>query len=276
LTRIVDWLASRLPEDERDAVLGDLIEAGASNGPVIRELLGLLARRQAILWKSWQPWLALFGLVVIAGMFLSEFIFHFQVALHEQLRTSWPYGEPVDTLLPRWQNIIYLASVLLALFGWTWTGGFVLGRLSGPATWITGPLFWLMCVDSFPARLRLLGSITFRDGDSIPTILLRWLLPLNPGTAALLAAVVYGAVAGVRSRARGTGYLRFPAGTTIVLTTLVFCTGSWKEAAWATWSEGAMQGMRWPSRLLPLTLLSWPAIYMLAIANLRHRRTTTL
>jgi len=41
LNRIVEWLAGRLPGEDRDAVLGDFAEAGSNHGQAIRELLGL-------------------------------------------------------------------------------------------------------------------------------------------------------------------------------------------------------------------------------------------
>jgi hypothetical protein len=53
MTRTCWWLvdiASRMLEpDERDAVRGDLAESGVTGGYALRDLLGLLARRQAML-----------------------------------------------------------------------------------------------------------------------------------------------------------------------------------------------------------------------------------
>jgi hypothetical protein len=66
MTRVWWWLAdmvSRLLEpDECDAVRGDLAESGATGGEALRDLLGLVVRRQAALWMDWRPWLALVGL----------------------------------------------------------------------------------------------------------------------------------------------------------------------------------------------------------------------
>lgn len=64
------WLAERvsrlLDPDERDAVRGDLAESGESGRKAFFGLLGLVARRQAGLWKDWRPWLALVGLAPLA------------------------------------------------------------------------------------------------------------------------------------------------------------------------------------------------------------------
>jgi hypothetical protein len=57
------WLADRvsllLSMDERDAVRGDLAESGEDGREALRELLGLVARRQAAGWKNWRQWCVL-------------------------------------------------------------------------------------------------------------------------------------------------------------------------------------------------------------------------
>jgi len=56
MTRICWWLAdkfSRLLEPaEREAVRGDFAELGDSSARVLREVLGLVIRRQAWSWKG--------------------------------------------------------------------------------------------------------------------------------------------------------------------------------------------------------------------------------
>lgn len=75
MTRICWWLVnivSRLLEpDERDAVRGDFAESSETGGRALRDVLGLVVRRQVTLWKDWRPWLALAGLVGPLGMLLS-------------------------------------------------------------------------------------------------------------------------------------------------------------------------------------------------------------
>ena len=53
----LSFLARALEPPERDAVLGDLAESGEGVGPAMRDLLGLIVRRQVGLWLSWRPWL---------------------------------------------------------------------------------------------------------------------------------------------------------------------------------------------------------------------------
>lgn len=49
MTRICSWLVEflsrTLDPDERDAVRGDLAEAGETGGQTVRDLFGLVARR---------------------------------------------------------------------------------------------------------------------------------------------------------------------------------------------------------------------------------------
>jgi hypothetical protein len=57
--RLVDFVSRALDPGERDAVNGDLAESGAFATAALRDVLGLVARRQAALWKHWRPWLTL-------------------------------------------------------------------------------------------------------------------------------------------------------------------------------------------------------------------------
>ena len=85
-----DWwllnvLARGLEPAERDVVLGDVAESGQGFGAGMRDLLGLIIRRQAGLWTSWRPWLALFGVSCLAGVPLSRIAFRLNVDLARQL-----------------------------------------------------------------------------------------------------------------------------------------------------------------------------------------------
>jgi hypothetical protein len=68
---LVDNLSRMLDASEREAVRGDLMESGESAGPAAWNVLGLVMRRQIVLWKGWQPWLALVCFVVPLGMLIS-------------------------------------------------------------------------------------------------------------------------------------------------------------------------------------------------------------
>ena len=68
---LVDIVSRMLERDERDAVRGDLAEAGECAGKALLQVLGLAVRRQAALWKDWRPWLVFVGLVAPLGMLVS-------------------------------------------------------------------------------------------------------------------------------------------------------------------------------------------------------------
>ena len=74
MTSVGWWLvgiaARGLQQDEREAALGDLVEASESAWQGLLDVFSLVVRREAILWKSWQPWLAAFGLTVPSGFLL--------------------------------------------------------------------------------------------------------------------------------------------------------------------------------------------------------------
>jgi hypothetical protein len=69
--RLVDILSLMLHPDECDVVRGDLAESGAAGSQALRDVLGLVVRRQAAPWMHWRPWLTLVSLVVPLGMLLS-------------------------------------------------------------------------------------------------------------------------------------------------------------------------------------------------------------
>lgn len=271
---IVEWLAGRLPADERDAVLGDLAEAGTSHAGAIRELLGLIARRQYLSWQTWQPWIALFGITGLVGMVLSETLIGLTTGLYLQWRTYYRYGVHYSTGLTPGQDITYLVCMFLALCVWSWTAGFVLGYLSGCTIWLNGPLFYLVCLDSFLVRMLLSGAATIRGNHSLLSTLLHWAFPLDPPMFLILIPALWGMVRGRRGRVPVVRRSLRLAAVTMILTLVVMWTSGWHNGVMERWSEGAMHSAPAGTQL-PLLLAVWPALYMLWTANIRYRRTRT-
>lgn len=267
----VEVLSRLLEPDERDAVRGDLAESGATGGQALRDLLGLVVRRQAALWKEWRPWLALLGLVGIAAVPLSETVFRINVALGQQLTTYLRYGVRFETGLTAGEDVIYLVCASVALVSWSWTSGFVLGSLSGRAAWLTGTLFYLVVLDSFHYRLLLSGNLRWNK-PPFPLILLDAVVPHNAYAVLFLLAASLGVRRGLRLRSLGFRQALMLAFTVAVLTSLVAWTGGWYETARETWSGGVWHGTPWQTRLLPLVLVSWPVGYLLATASWSSRR----
>ena len=146
------WLADAalqfLDAGERDAVRGDLAECGAGGWRALREVLGLVVRRQAACWMECQPWLAVVAIVLPIGLMLShasrwwadDAVFTtLQYRLLEWSRVGNP-GWRSDLFLPAWAALTCGAS----LAGWSWTSGYVLASLSRRAVWITVGLFALV------------------------------------------------------------------------------------------------------------------------------------
>ena len=155
MTRIGCWLVGHLTqlleEGEREIVRGDLAECQTPAGRALRDVLGLIVRRQAAMWLALEPWLALLTVVIPIGFLLSY------------ASRSWAEGAAENILLygrlwdlsylanPGWRaDLISIAgrtaAVWLALIGWSWTGGFVLARLSRSTVWLTVTLLCVIVV----------------------------------------------------------------------------------------------------------------------------------
>jgi hypothetical protein len=98
------------------------------------------------------------------------------------------------------------------------------------------------------------------------------LIPLNPEVVLFLGFALWGMSYGYRVRVPGIRTAILLAATTAILTTMVFVTGGWKEAAVRAWSDGAMPGLLWQSRLWPIVLASLPAAHILVLARIRANR----
>ena len=120
-----------LAPKDRDAVLGDLAEAGASGWSSLRSVLGLVLRQQMELWRAWQPWVASSAAFAASWLLLSV-SFGLSVDSRHLLHGERGYGS-------------VLCEALLML-SWAWTSGFVVASLSGKTRWISGILCAIPCL----------------------------------------------------------------------------------------------------------------------------------
>jgi hypothetical protein len=154
MTDLLELTAQLLEPSEREAVLGDLAEAGESGWRGLVNVLGLVIRRQTIPWKSWRPWLAAFGLALPASFLLLGF----------SLSVSWHYRNFVDM----GAGLLLLVSQVFLLAAWSWSSGFVVGSLSRRTLWAS------IAASCFPCLFCL---ARFR-GSSLPRYcLLLFLVP---------------------------------------------------------------------------------------------------
>ncbi len=136
LTKFGAWItelaAQALDHEEREAVLGDLEEAGGSEFQNFRAVAGLVWLRQAIEWRQWRPWIACLLLILPLGLFLSA------VSRFTSQQTSvylWLYvNNPAWDLLHNrgfWfelgNSALLVFAVFMKLACWAWAAGFVIG-----------------------------------------------------------------------------------------------------------------------------------------------------
>jgi hypothetical protein len=268
MTRFGWWLlrvlAHALEPAERDVVLGDLAESGEGIGAATRNLLGLVVRRQAGLWLSWRPWLALLGVGCLAGLSLSRIVHRLNVDLYK-------HAAGYATSLSAREEVAFLICLAGALAVWSWTGGFVLGSLSGRAVWLTWSVFYFVVLDSAFARFVLMGNIVLRNPHTHETpldsiqgtlrLLMVTTLPLSMAALLFLFPALFGAFVGVRRRILAVHHAALIGAVSTAFTILT---------TWSTgWYDPAHLPARWPlvpwsTRLVPFLLASLPAAYLLA------------
>ena len=145
---LADVASQLLEPHERDAVRGDLAECGAGGWRASREVLGLVARRQAACWMDWRPWLAVIAIVLPIGLMLSHasrwwaddaVYTTLQYRLFDLSRLV-QLGWRSDLFLPMWAAV----TCGVSLAGWSWASGYVLASLAQRAVWVTITLFALV------------------------------------------------------------------------------------------------------------------------------------
>jgi hypothetical protein len=125
---LVEAAAQLLERDEREAVLGDLREAGENAWRGWVDVVGLIVRRQAGLWKNWRPWVAAFGLALPGSLLL----------MGSSVSISWKFQRMMNpNEIAGGVGFWVLICNALLLIGWAWTGGFVVGSVSRRTVWVS-------------------------------------------------------------------------------------------------------------------------------------------
>jgi hypothetical protein len=129
---LIGLTSKLLDRDEREAVLGDLMEGGGSVWRGLRDVFGLLIRRQAALWKSSRPWLAGFGVTLPCSYLL----------MHVSISVSCTYERLVShRVYPCWhtghEGFALLLCHILLLISWSWSGGYIVGSISRQTVWMS-------------------------------------------------------------------------------------------------------------------------------------------
>lgn len=132
---LVDIASRALDRGERDAVRGDLAEAGETGSQALFDVLGLVIRRQAALWKNPLAWLVLLALVLPLGVW---FCLLARRLAYSSATYLWLYANNwdwtfVNNPVYRHDFAYYMGALLLqylTLFCGAWVGGFILASAS--------------------------------------------------------------------------------------------------------------------------------------------------
>ena len=121
--RVVEGAAGLLGREDREAVLGDLVEAGEGAWCGLLDVLGLVVRRQVELWKSWRPWVAAVGVALPFSFLLMGFSVSVSLGYRQVMALHGGWGELVGR------------GVLLVVLAWA--SGFVVGAVSRRTLWVS-------------------------------------------------------------------------------------------------------------------------------------------
>jgi hypothetical protein len=253
VNRLLDIVSRLLDPEEREAVRGDLEESAETGVAALRDLLGLVARRQVALWKDWRPWLGFAGVVIPLGILLNEIGKHLA---HSTAIYAWMY---LNNWTARYlQNAgfrnellhyaLWFALDYATLMCWSWTVGFVLGSLSRRAIWVNGAAFCLVLVgESLFVQTRNYGV----NAAAFAVEFYRSALPLILLIILILIPGVLGMYKGSRERALS------PIQLMVAVATLASLT-AWRHFP-----------VPWELRLM-LPLFLWPVAYMIGATAWRH------
>ena len=222
---LVETTAQLLEGDRREAVLGDLVEAGESAWQAVLGILSLALRLNITEWKSWRPWLAAFGVSLPASLLLMGVSLSVSQSWQRLISPGIEGATPGEVLLP-------LVGQALLLIGWSWSGGYVVGRVSRRTVWMSAVACCSPCLFCL-ARFHVLSLPRF--------CLLLFVLP---------------AIWGVRQGLRRTR-IRLSSMLVFTLTLMLLMVAPWHSGGQRWWS---------PRSWILDAMLIWPAWYLVALA----------
>jgi hypothetical protein len=127
-------VATRLLErDEREVVLGDLLETGEGGWSGLLGVLGLVVRRKLQLFRSWRPWAASFGLTLPGSLLLMGF----SVSIASICERLADHKILIESPHAMHEAFIPLICRGLLLIGGSWVCGFVVGSVSRRTLWMS-------------------------------------------------------------------------------------------------------------------------------------------
>jgi len=274
MTRLTLWLtttlASLLEPHDRDAVVGDLLDSGENFFQGLRGVIGLIMRRQLGLWKQWYPWAALIGIVAIAGTSLSQFVYG--IEKFYSMTTVGAYFASVEhfngkdwTTLPMAHDIVFFVCFAAVIIIWSWVSGFALSALSGRTAWLMGPLLYLTVINFAriaSASVRLHG----KGAPPVPIFLLDRLEPFTiVQTLLFFVPVMIGMRSGLRRKFLTVRWTLAISALTFCFTIVLIGMSAWSYRIDTV--HGTIGVYDAPALNLSTILVSWPLLYMFAVAR---------
>ena len=279
-------LASRMLEPrEREVVCGDLNEALGTSAEALRDVLGLVARRQAELWLGRRPWLCL-TMILPLGVLLS--LVSYWICAGNAI-PLWLTANNWDAYLLRnqgfWSGVRDtlpgISLAWLAIGCWSWTCGFAAGALSRRAIWSIGATFCAMLLAcAIPGVLCLVDyqpTLPRSDLNHVNDAVFRgpfyrWMLPLAVQIALVLIPVIRGLYDGSRSGAISRA-LKNVIWLSVSMTLFSLVTQGMFWWLVRVWLMYPLRYPRLPS-LLPFALLA-PMAHLLSLARERVTERST-
>jgi|SRR5580704_4912062 hypothetical protein len=147
---LVELSTRLLDPQEREVVLGDLVETHETTWRGLLEVFSLVLHRQAGLWRDPRPWVA--GFVVALPSSYLLMIASFSVSCtyqrlvnHRIFVGHWPTGH---------EGFPLLLCHMLLLIAWSWTAGYVVGSISRRTLWAStvlaaAPALLFLCMSAW-------------------------------------------------------------------------------------------------------------------------------
>jgi hypothetical protein len=133
---LLEFTSRLLDHEEREVVLGDLLETNQNAWRGMLDIFGLAFRRQADLWRDYRPWLA--GLAVafpssylLMTASLSVSLTYQRLINHKVFAGHWPTGH---------EGFLLLLCHIFLLIAWSWSSGCLVGSVSRRTVWVSAAL----------------------------------------------------------------------------------------------------------------------------------------
>lgn len=238
---LVELAARPLERDEREAVLGDSLEAGDSAFQALFGVVGFVFRRQLLLWRSWRPWLSVFVFGVPSTVLLMYASVSVTCTTERLLGITIGHWAPTGH-----EGFFLLLCHAFLLVAWSWTSGFAIGSLSPRTLWTNALLFLVLAqylhhMSILAAPVQAHGTIAGGFPFYISSLALAQLAPF---------LFVLPAIRGIHQGMCTTRLTRGPALLLAVIITIVMIVA---------WTSSALWVVNW--------LLICPAWYLVATAR---------